>query len=245
VSKEGGDGAYWTSQPATIRFELNWKSAEASHCERYLGRKVNLWRDIFPPGLKEGLLGLGSGDSLRLDYDPGEAIPLTSVQDRVTLPATGFSRKPFLGLPVQPRVGRFYPRCLLGNLPGPSPQDCRPARVLSLDRESIAAELSHPLAGRPLSLSATVDNAAANPCETGGRLTHWLEAVADNGPGMQARATGVPTDFSGGRDRADAGPDPTFYARPGSLTTLTHRPGRFWPRNTPAWCHWVGGCWTS
>jgi len=77
-------------------------------------------------------------------------------------------------------------------------------------------DLNHPLAGYPLRLKATVLEMADKIAETGGRLTSWLEEVADSGPGMQCRHGGHPTrfDFQAGLDRLDESDDGDYYALP-------------------------------
>jgi len=60
---------------ATLEFELDWNSEFASHKERYLARKVNIWRDVFPPGMEERVMGLEPGGVASIDYTPGEAVP--------------------------------------------------------------------------------------------------------------------------------------------------------------------------
>ncbi|MBI4804841.1 MAG: methyltransferase domain-containing protein [Desulfovibrio sp.] len=115
-----------------------------------------------------------------------------------------------------PRDGRYYPRGLFAGLPGVFPQDTRPARVLQAGPDGLVVDLNHPLAGRATSLTARVDSVTPKRSDTGGRLSHWLEEMADFGPGMQARrCVGVPTDFSGpeGPARLDETDDALFYSK--------------------------------
>lgn len=60
---------------ASLELELEWQSDEARHLERFLARRVNLWRDLFPPSMHQSLLGRAPGEVVSLDYAPGEAIP--------------------------------------------------------------------------------------------------------------------------------------------------------------------------
>ena len=199
---------------ATIQFKVSWKSREAKHTERYLGRKVNLWRDIFPPGMKEALMGQTPGSEVTLSYQPGQAVPARSPRDKVNTKTDKFSGRQFLGRRIIPARGRFYPGGMLGG-PHFFSEDFRPVRVAALDEKNITADLAHPLADKELNFSAMVENLAAKDCETGGNLNHWPEVILGSGPGMQARINDQPTDFSSsGFDRADQGPDPRFYQAP-------------------------------
>ncbi|RQD56871.1 MAG: class I SAM-dependent methyltransferase [Desulfonatronovibrio sp. MSAO_Bac4] len=199
---------------ATINFEITWENDQVKHKEYYLGRKVNLWRDIFPPGMKEKIIGLPLGGEVSLSFEPGQAVPARHKSHTLKTDPKHFIRKKFLNKPVIPRRGRFYPRSLLGGLYF-FPQDKRPCRITSIKNDSIEADCGHPLADQKISIKAKVLNFAENSCETGGRLNHWAEKILDTGPGMQARYRQHETDFaSSGFERADDDRDSTFYQKP-------------------------------
>ncbi|GAB6178247.1 hypothetical protein JCM16814_31380 [Desulfobaculum senezii] len=200
---------------ATIAFDITWESAEARHRERFLGRKVNLWRDIFPPGLKEALMGKDIGESAHIHYAPGEAVADRTDNLVFDLRPDDFCPRMFGGRTVQARFGRFYPSGLLRNVPGVFPQTVSPFRITALTEGRLVADRNAPFAGREFTLSATVLNAAEKASDTGGRLTDWIEEICLSGPGMQVRCEGGPTDFAasacGDFDRVDAAPDEEFY----------------------------------
>ena len=200
---------------ATINFEINWNSADAAHKEIYLARKANLWRDIFPPGMKEAILGLEAGRKLEIDYPPGQAVPKRSSRNIIKTSRKEFLKRSFKGRPILPRPGRFYPRSMLGPLHF-FPQNMLPCRIISVDDQKISADLAHPLADYNLKISAVLENFALNECETGGRLTHWMEEILSTGPGMQARLCSQPTSFisPGAFDRNDKSDDTLFYKNP-------------------------------
>ncbi|WP_045217448.1 class I SAM-dependent methyltransferase [Desulfonatronovibrio magnus] len=199
---------------ATINFEVNWKSSQAEHTEKYLARKVNLWRDIFPPGLKEALLDESNSGQVTKEYPPGQAVPARSNSDTIKTNLNHFIRKKFLGKPLEPSPGRFYPRGLLGGVHF-FPQDSRPCRIINVNQNELTVDCSHPLTDYHLTISATVENYAPNRSETGGRLSHWAEEILDTGPGMQARMSHGPTDFiRSGFSRVDDSDDAFFYHAP-------------------------------
>lgn len=202
------------SSHAVIEFELSWRNAEARHVERWLGRKSNLWRDEFPPGFKDALLGLEAGQSVQRSYGPGEAMPDWSEAGHALVCRSAFRSRTVAGRTIWPRLGRFYPRGLVGGLPGVFPQDARPCRILALDDRELLLDVNHPFAGRAFSLKGLVREVAPRRSEAGGRLSVWLEEICDYGPGMQVRSGGGPTDFTLGGSRLDEADDALFHASP-------------------------------
>ncbi|SMP38963.1 Methyltransferase domain-containing protein [Desulfonatronum zhilinae] len=213
----------------TLELALEWQSPEARHQERYLARRVNLWRDVFPPGFKEALLGKAVGDTVEKTYQPGEAIPDHDPKLIHRVPRSRFQRRTVGGRVIEPARGRFYPRGMLGDMLGVYPQDSRPGRIIELDASNMVVDLNHPLAGFPLTLRATILDLADKATETGGRLTCWLEEIADSGPGMQRRHNGHPTSFDlqDGLRRLDETEDALFYASPRIIGHVDAQAGAF------------------
>ncbi len=213
----------------TLELTVEWQSPEARHQERYLARRVNLWRDVFPSGIKEALLGKTVGDTVERSYQPGEAIADHDPKLIHCVPRSRFKRRTVGGRGIEPALGRFYPRGMLGDMLGVYPQDTRPGRIIELDASTMVVDLNHPLAGHPLTLRATVQDMADKVTETGGRLTCWLEEVADSGPGMQCRHGGHPTSFDlqGGLRRLDETEDALFYSSPRIIGHVDAQAGAF------------------
>ncbi len=213
----------------SMELELDWQSDEARHVERYLARRVNVWRDVFPPNLQQSLLGRSKGDVVRLEYQPGEAVPAYDAKLVHRVPRTQFARREIAGREVALMQGRFYPRGMLGDILGVYPQDVQPGRIIDLDETTMTVDLNHPLAGRALTLRATVLEVADKITDTGGRLTCWMEELADNGPGMQTRHAGRPTQFDSadGLQRKDQSDDVLFYAAPRLIGHVDAQTGAF------------------
>jgi hypothetical protein len=201
---------------ATLEFELTWASPNARHRERFLARKVNIWRDVFPPGMKEALLGLNIGDEISLDYELGQAVPAFRKQKVRSLNRKTFKPPRQVLAFSGPRFGRFYPQGFLSDLVGIYPQNIFPFRVIDVTPETFTADLNHPLATYPLCVRVYVHNVAIKDGDVGGRCSVWIEELADNGPGMQARWQNQPTDFELDEplSREDEQEDLAFYARP-------------------------------
>ncbi len=209
------------NQLASLEFSLSWRSRDAAHTERLFATKANFWRDIFPGDLRSRLEGLGVGQGASISLPAGAGSPAEGAPPLagkpIALPERAFRGLVFQGRRITPRLGRFYPRGRVSGLPGVfDVGDLRPLRVLGAGGGVVHADLSHPLAGRDLEVSVTVEELRPKPGDTGGGLHCWLEELAGDGPGMQAALESGPTDFGGAEDlcRADAAPDTEFYAEP-------------------------------
>ena len=201
---------------ACIRFDLGWDSAAAHHVDSTVATRLDLWRDILPPALEPVIIGQPVGHQAAYRFEPGELIDRAGLADRPRLRASQFNRG-FTGrAPVQPRVGRFYPKGILTGVPGVFSADRTPFRVLDSDGDGLHVDLAHPLADRPLDLNLTIEGAWAAPDQRGGRCTDVAELLTANGPGMQGRAGERPTDFWSDLPfgRLDPRPDAAFYAEP-------------------------------
>jgi len=199
----------------TLEFELSWQCALAAHCERYLARRVNFWRDVFPPGLRRALEGLRVGENATLSYGPGQAVPPCSTRRIHTVDRRDFRAPAIADRIVTPATGRHLPLSLFGNLPGVFGNDARPGRITSMDDTTMTVDANHPLSPFELTVSASVLNLAEKNGDTGGRLTHWMEAMCDFGPGMQARDDQRPAlDGGDALARLDETPDTAFYGAP-------------------------------
>jgi hypothetical protein len=76
-------------------------------------------------------------------------------------------------------------------------------------------DFNHPFAGREVELDVTVRDAKEKRGDRGGRLVDWMETITD-GPGMQVRSNGSPTDFFSDNPfiRSDEQDDRLFYEKP-------------------------------
>jgi hypothetical protein len=90
-----------------------------------------------------------------------------------------------------------------------------PFRCLKSDGNEIHADMNHPLAGRGISVDAAIDLIESKSSERGGSCMA-LQDLIHNGPGMQARCNGHPTDFFSDDSfaREDESDDGGFYTRP-------------------------------
>lgn len=192
-----------------LGISLSWHSTEAAHVDsRVLCCPTS---EAVPLGLR-GLLQAEGAGSMTRAFEAGDLVPDRRADRQVTIPG-GFFRRAHGRLRVEPRVGRFYPGPFLAGAPGLPPGPPAAFRVTSIAWDGqITVDFNHPLAGVPLELELRVLDVVP-PGEPPGDLGR---AAVANGPGMQARWRGQPTDFDAGDPyaRADSRPDPDFYSAP-------------------------------
>ncbi len=200
---------------ADLAFTLRWRKDGVLHTECLFAARVNFWRDLLPPGVREGLAAGPGTRGVRLSFAPGALLPPRAASQILRVPVGDFRGTLADGQAIVPRRGRFYPRGFLRGLPGVFPQNLIPFRCLEAGDEGLVADLNPPLAGIALELEAVVETLAEKAGERGGSAVDWTERLLE-GPGMQARAGGAPTDFFTAEafSRPDENDDALFYRRP-------------------------------
>lgn len=206
---------------ASIEFTLRWNSSHASHVEHFFAKKVNFWRDIFPEGLRERLIGRGEGEQVLLTEDARDIVAPYDPHDEFDLGLHRFDTRYNSALAAGPRLGRFYPRGILKGLSNIFPGNVEPFRCVGLSDTHLRVDLNHPLAGKTLQLTAVIGSIAAKSGDLGGSCIDWAEAISA-GPGMQARCRGVQTDFFSDDPfrRTDEDDDAVFYDRSRLVTHI-------------------------
>jgi hypothetical protein len=209
---------------ATLEFHLTWTSDVGRHTDIYHGEHVNFWRDVFPQAVYERLMGSREGDRLHFSLLPGELTPACDPGRILTLDDRQFERRKINGHRIEPRRGRFYPKGLLKGLAGIYEGNIEPFRCLGIEPSILIADFNHPLAGKAAELEVVVKGVKAKDTDRGGRLTDWIETITD-GPGMQVRSNGSPTDFFSDSPfvRSDENDDRIFYEQPRLVTHIDSR----------------------
>jgi SAM-dependent methyltransferase len=201
---------------ADIVFQLKWNSQHAAHNECYAARGVNLWRDWLPETVRQSLLNKRSWEHAAVNFSPGELFG--SNGGHLKIDRGQFSR--------DPKAGRFYPKGCLSDLPGVFPQNMQPIRCIGVNNGHMEIDLAHPLSLQPLSLSMTVGQVSPKESERGGSSVDWVGLLTE-GPGMQARWQGAPTDFFSDNPfvRRDEQADDRFYSNPRLVQHLDETAG--------------------
>jgi SAM-dependent methyltransferase len=215
LSRQGDDPCADSQHPLALLCEVAWDSDGARHRDARYIPSVELGLDRLPRELTEALADQHSGFRTEAMFQPGTLLPDWRRDQVLSLPASRFDgRLPGLGVLV-PRAGRFYPRRLLSGDGGTPPSGRVPFRVIGFDEEQLTVDLNHPLAGKPLTLSAEIEPSPTNAWPGGGGLD-LISALLDDGPGMQGRHDGLATDFfdEDSFTRSDPSDDAGFYRQP-------------------------------
>ncbi len=200
---------------ASIEFSLKWEKNGIKHEDRYYAHRVNLWRDILPPRIRDEVMGASAGDRIAQSFGPGEIITPPSQREIHRVAHKDIDGLLIDGTAHRPRYGRFHPRGILHGPSGVYRGNIEPFRCSAVANHGIEADFNHPLAGIDLTLEARIADVREKFEEHGGSLNDWAEQVT-TGPGMQARYNGEPTDFFAPEafDRGDTADDRHFYRKP-------------------------------
>lgn len=201
---------------AAIEFGLHWRSEHASHSDLHVANQLNLWRDWFPPELEAAVVDRPVGHCETVEFAPGQLVPAYAAALCPTVEARRFERRLVNGRPVEPHAGRFYPKGLIAGVRDITSDDITPFRVGAIEDDRLVCDLNHPLADRPLTVTARILKAWQAGAQRGGTAQDVPELIAGKGPGMQARWRDRPTDFFTGDAfaRERNGDDAGFYQAP-------------------------------
>jgi len=207
----------------SVQFSLRWRCAAAGHAEIYHFPKFNVWRDLnrLPQTLQHEILDRPCGHSAGKSFAPGVLVPPWSASNLVRIRDHQFNRHWRKHTPVEPRLGRFYPRGILQAADNVFRSDLHPARLIEIAGEQLVFDLNHPLARYTTDLALQIGDIVPTGDEHGGRCTEVLEEITD-GPGIQARYGDLATDFFSDHPfrRLDPTPDQVFYSMPRMLNHL-------------------------
>lgn len=199
-----------------MAFSLGWRSEHATHTDQLIAPKLNLWRDILPFELEPELMDKPVDHVASHSYRPGELIVPYQSDKCFNLSQRAFHRQLRKNNYVEPRAGRFYPRAFIGGSRGIFAEEILPFRICAASDDMICCDINNPLADKALDISVRILDIWATREEHGGSCNDIAEMVTHNGPGMQARWRGKPTDFWQDLPfaRIAGEPDAGFYAMP-------------------------------
>ena len=208
---------------------VEWASHLAKHKDEYFC-SVNVWREceLFPKDLWVLIKDGERGDEVVLNFSQGQLF--SHDQGKIYRCEPGQFRPQERIKHIKLRKGRFYPLGFFAGIPGIYSGNPHPGRIISIDESGkFTLDANHPLCRYELKVKAKLLNIKEKTSELGGRCKdHWEMFL--NGPGMQARYNGEPTDF--GIDdpytfsREDETEDSIFYAEPrliGHIDRVCHQ----------------------
>jgi SAM-dependent methyltransferase len=109
---------------------------------------------------------------------------------------------------------------MLIGIPDVRGADRAPCRIGAVSDDALIADLNHPLADKPLGLTITIEAVHTRTDQTPDQRSEpgqdVVARICDQGPGMQGRWQGQPTDFFSDRPflRLEDDADTAFYERP-------------------------------
>jgi hypothetical protein len=178
-----------------MAFGLRWRSRHARHTDHLVARKLNLWRDILPFELEPELMDKPVQHVARRRFEAGELIVPYQTDLCFNLSRRAFHRQLRRHRCIEPRAGRFYPRAFIGGSRGICSEETLPFRVARSSGDMITCDLNNPLADKAIDVSVRILDIWTAPKERNGSCNDVAEMVTTNGPGMQSRWRGEPTDF--------------------------------------------------
>ena len=198
-----------------VKPQSGGRSQAVHHTDIYVAGQLNLWRDYFIPELEAAVMDKSVGHTGTVPFTPGCLVPPHVPGDCLEIDSVRFNRTYRPRTFVEPRAGRFYPRGVIAGVRGIISEEMAPFRVGRVNGERLTVDLNHPLAERPLSVTARILDAWQAGAEHGGRANDVADLIAGKGPGMQARWRGEPTDFFSDHpySRGNALPDKAFYGQ--------------------------------
>ena len=204
-----------TDSVVDLIFHLRWKSGPATHTDGLQASRINIWRDLLPSALLDGLMGRESGERIELQLNNGDTAVSFDPHNLFEIKNHQFNRRFRPNTTIEPQLGRFYPKGLLKGVNGIFKANIEPFRCVGLNNGNLTVDFNHPLASKKLNLSAVVGKVVDKKIERGGTSIDWMENLL-SGPGMQARWQGLQTDYfsNDAFNREDEQPDAEFYRYP-------------------------------
>jgi len=200
---------------AEIKFMLKWESSTAKHTDFYFVKKANLWRDLFPKTIADEISRKEEGNIIQIPDFSKRIMPQENSENIFNVLYGELDRKYFDKNTNQPCFGRFYPKGLLKNIPGVFKGNIEPFRCVGVHKFGIKVDFNHPLCMHNVDLEISLLHVREKLDESGGYCNDWIDTIT-NGPGMQARWKGFPTDFLEDDffKRDDETEDAVFYLNP-------------------------------
>ena len=202
---------------ASATLTLNWSDDRARHEDRLhvASFSVRQLAELLPPDIALKIPGMRTGEQTRAELRPGDAVDAWEPNRQKSMKPCGFDRSHRLGLEVQPRVGRFYPRDCFQGVYDVRGESMAPARITGLTIEWMDVDLNHPLARFPMQLGFRLERIMPGLDRNGGDCNSPLDDLFQY-PGLAAplpdnRDTDY-GDHGNGMSRLDDRPDLLFYA---------------------------------
>ena len=204
---------YALPDQVSFSMEVAWSDQFDGHTDHYRVNQMNCWRDLEP----DSFLSRALAQARQLQHETvtcrtasGELVPPWDPAKQISLPRSRFQPAAVFDSLVP---GRFYPQGLITGLSGVFRGNTAPFRCLEKNSRAVVADLNHPLARFPLTVTLKdITWDVQINAERGGSCMDWVPAAL-SGPGLQAGFPLWPESFltPGAFERKDPAPDAVFY----------------------------------
>ncbi|MBL7005217.1 MAG: class I SAM-dependent methyltransferase [Gammaproteobacteria bacterium] len=173
---------------AKIKFTLTWSKQNISHCNETIAEQVNLWHDYLPYDNNECIQSLKQGETYTQQFQAGELVP-----EFDPLLIQSISQKQFIQnyqtkMPLQPKLGRWYPIDMFEGVHGFSQGNTYPCQIIDQTNAKLLVNFNHPLAQYDLNITSeilklsTIENHLSEPSQ----INDWTDIITRKGPGLEA-----------------------------------------------------------
>ncbi|NNJ90072.1 MAG: methyltransferase domain-containing protein [Gammaproteobacteria bacterium] len=190
---------------------LHWQSAFASHTDRMLFAANYPARINLPGDLHTCLDNASFGETVFASFPSGSLIEYYPNQF-IQLPYACIQPIGNTGIRVEPRQGRFYPRCIIAGSLGIDHHDRQPMRIIDTNASSFTVDLNHPLANLAIEVGVRLMPLTDNPQTTLNESTEPLNTALATGIGLQKMLDQSPDFYDQDMfTRQDSSNDAIFY----------------------------------
>jgi SAM-dependent methyltransferase len=204
---------YAFSAQVSFSIVIAWSDDFEAHMDHYHVDRMNCWRDLEPDSFLSRALEKAQQsehETVTWQVAPGQLVRPWDPAKQIPLPRSRFQPAAAFDTLVP---GRFYPQGLITGLPGVFKGNTTPFRCLEKNARTVVADLNHPLARFPLTITLKdIAWEVQTKAERGGSCMDWISAAL-SGPGLQAGFSRWPECFLTPRafERKDPERDAVFY----------------------------------
>ncbi|MFN2436385.1 MAG: methyltransferase domain-containing protein [Desulfotignum sp.] len=201
------------SDQVSFSMDIAWSDHCDVHLDHYHVHRMNCWRDLEPGSFLFSALEQAEqteNGTVTCRTDPGELLAPYDPAKVITLSKSRLKPASVFNTLVP---GRFYPQGLITRLSGVFRGNTTPFRCLEKHSRTFVADLNHPLARFPLTITLKdITRDVPEKAERVGSCMDWIP-LALSGPGLQAGFSRWPDCFLTSRafDRKDSSSDEIFY----------------------------------
>ena len=195
---------------------IEWRGIDCVFNDWLHISNLKLWRDFLPPELETELNGLHRDDTIQHHFTAGELVPGWQSSQLQRIKRDQF-KPPLKGLePIEPTLGRFYPKDFFKNVPEIVEGNKFPCRITEINEDELLIDLNHPLASKAITLTLRIASIKHASSEQGGRCNDIPAMICDHGPGLQDDLAQAETDFMHGKPfaRINESDDADYYQTP-------------------------------